>query len=154
MRLLRQQFGIRWWARLSGSGADTDRTETEFHSVLQDLRCVIVLSQTQTTTRGDTSPGFARHQETSAFALGLLQQIAFAQPSKRACEVASPQFRSQSSTFVVMTAHRELCLRLTSREPVRPLPTLLFATIRHATVLPRTSLLPSQARFVQVASRP
>ena len=48
-RLFGQHLGISWFATLSGSGADTDRTETEFHSVLQDLRCVIALSETQTT---------------------------------------------------------------------------------------------------------
>ena len=32
-------------------------------SILQDLRCVIVLSETQTATRGGTSPGFAHDTE-------------------------------------------------------------------------------------------
>ena len=36
------------------SGANTNQTKTEFHSVLQDLRCVIALSESKTTTRGGT----------------------------------------------------------------------------------------------------
>ena len=60
-----QQFGIRWCDGLSSSGADTDRTDTDCHSVLQDLRCVIALQ------RG-TSPDFAQDTENNfAFALGL-----------------------------------------------------------------------------------
>ena len=48
---------------MSGGGAHTDRTETEFHSVFGGLRCVIALSETQITTRGGTSPGFAHDTE-------------------------------------------------------------------------------------------
>ena len=36
-------------------------TQTELHSIIQDLRCVIALCETKTTTRGGTSPGFAHN---------------------------------------------------------------------------------------------
>ena len=44
----------------------------------------------------------ARHREISAFGLGLSQQIAFAEPSKRACEGASPHPGHNRPTWVVM----------------------------------------------------
>ena len=126
-----QQCGIRSCGGLSSSGADTDRTETEFHNIFQDLRCVIAPSETQTTTRGGISVGWAFRSKLRSHHL----------PNERA-----EWLRRIKVTIVHASGHDRTL-------PANQSTTLLFSTIIHATALPRTSLLSSPARFVQLAPR-
>ena len=78
------------------------------------------------------------HQESSACVLDLSQQIVFAQPSKKACEVALLR-PGHSRPRQWSLSHTSNCPRPTFGGPMHQLPTLLSSTTLRAKVLQRMS---------------
>ena len=88
--------------------ANTNRTRTEFHSVFQDLRCVITLSESKTTTRGGSVPSFTHNTKKILHLYWIFRSKLCSHNLPNECAQWLCRVQVTTSTQVAMIAHFEL----------------------------------------------